>query len=121
MAIRYRKGPIVIVQIEHIDAVDNLEKILSVPGVDAFIIGPYDLSCSMGIPGQFNNPDFKQTIKKIIETSNKIGAKSGFHVVEPNLEDLNSAISIGYKFIAYSVDIRILDSSARNALNSIKE
>ena len=49
-------GPIVVVQIEHIEAVDNLKEILSVSGVDAFIIGPYDLSCSMGIPGE---PEFK--------------------------------------------------------------
>ena len=44
-------GPVVVVQIEHIDAVNNLKQILNVDGVDAFIIGPYDLSCSMGIPG----------------------------------------------------------------------
>jgi len=51
-------GPVVIVQIEHKDAIDQLEKILTVAGVDGFIIGPYDLSCSMGIPGQFENPEF---------------------------------------------------------------
>ena len=49
-------GPVVVVQIEHIDAVNNLKNILSVEGVDAFIIGPYDLSCSMGIPGEFIIP-----------------------------------------------------------------
>jgi len=114
------QGPIVIVQIEHIDALDNLKQILNVPGVDAFIIGPYDLSCSMGIPGQFDNPEFKKTINQILDIGNEVGAKSGFHVVEPNLNELNSAISSGYKFIAYSVDIRMLDTSARTAINSIK-
>ncbi len=45
---------IVVVQIEHIDAVRNLPEILSVPGVDAYITGPYDLSGSLGMPGRFD-------------------------------------------------------------------
>ena len=77
-------GPVVVVQIEHIDAVENLEKILNVDGVDAFIIGPYDLSCSMGIPGEFNNPKFKEIMNVIIKVGNKLNAISGLHVVEPD-------------------------------------
>ena len=56
-------GPVVIVQIEHVDAVENLKEILGVSGVDGFIIGPYDLSCSMGIPGEFNHPKFIKIMK----------------------------------------------------------
>ncbi len=110
-------GPIVVVQIEHIDAVNNLEDILSVKGVDAFIIGPYDLSCSMGIPGEFDNPQFTDVMKNIIETGDKLGAVSGIHVVEPDIEKLNNAINEGYKFIAYSVDIRMLDVTARAGID----
>ena len=110
-------GPIVVVQIEHIDAVNNLEDILSVKGVDAFIIGPYDLSCSMGIPGEFDNPQFTNVMKNIIETGDKFGAVSGIHVVEPDIEKLNNAINEGYKFIAYSVDIRMLDVTARAGID----
>ena len=113
-------GPVVVVQIEHIDAVGNLKEILSVEGVDAFIIGPYDLSCSMGIPGEFNHPEFKQTIEKIIEIGRKAGAVSGLHVVEPDIEKLNEAINVGHKFIAYSVDIRMLDVAARNGVDKAK-
>ena len=110
-------GPIVVVQIEHIDAVNNLKDILSVKGVDAFIIGPYDLSCSMGIPGEFDNPQFTDVMKNIIETGDKLGAVSGIHVVEPDIEKLNNAINEGYKFIAYSVDIRMLDVTARAGID----
>ncbi len=74
-------GPVVVVQIEHINAVAHLKEILNVPGVDAFIIGPYDLSCSMGIPGQFDHPEFKQIIEKIIDIGNVVGMVSGLHVV----------------------------------------
>jgi len=113
-------GPVVVVQIEHIDAVSNLDNILNVNGVDALIIGPYDLSCSMGIPGEFNHPEFKKTIKNIIEIARKKGVASGLHVVEPDLKALNKAIKSGHKFIAYSVDIRMLDVSARNGVEESK-
>ena len=113
-------GPVVIVQIEHIDAVDNLREILSVDGVDAFIIGPYDLSCSMGIPGEFENPKFIQTLERIIKISSELDAVSGLHVVEPDKEKLNEAIKAGHKFIAYSVDIRMLDVAARNGLDEYR-
>jgi len=114
-------GPIVIVQIEHIDAVDNLKKILTVDGVDAFIIGPYDLSCSMGIPGEFENPKFIQIMERIIKISSELNAVSGLHVVEPDREKLNEAIEAGHKFIAYSVDIRMLDVTARNGMSEYRK
>jgi len=114
------KGPVVVAQIEHIDAVVHLEEILGVPGIDAFIVGPYDLSCSMGIPGQFDRPEFKQTMKKIIDISNEMSAVSGLHVVEPDVAQLNEAIESGHRFIAYSVDIRMLDVSARNGVNEVR-
>jgi len=108
-----KKSPIVIAQIEHIKALDNLENILSVDGVDGFIIGPYDLSCSMGIPGQFDDPHFKKVLKEILETGIKINCPAGIHIVEPNLKELEKAINDGYNFIGYSVDIRILDDIVR--------
>jgi len=114
-------GPIVIVQIENIEAVKNLKEILTEEGVDAFIIGPYDLSCSMGIPGEFENPKFIQTIDKIILIANEVGVTSGLHVVEPNTIELNNAIAVGHKFIAYSVDIRMLDVAARNGIKEFRK
>ena len=61
-----KKSPIVIVQIEDIKALPNLDKIFSIEQIDGFIIGPYDLSCSMGIPGEFNNLKFKKVLKEIL-------------------------------------------------------
>ncbi len=113
-------GPIVIVQIEHIDAVANLESILSVKGVDAFFIGPYDLSCSMGIPGDFENPAFLKIMTKIFKVGEKMRTTSGVHLVEPDIDKLKEYINTGYKFIAYSVDIRMLDTTARAGINSIR-
>jgi len=114
-------GPVVIVQIEHIDAVENLNDILNVEGVDAFIIGPYDLSCSMGIPGEFDNPQFKKIMDRIVKIGNEQGAVSGIHVVEPDVQQLNKAIVAGHKFIAYSVDIRMLDVAARSGVDEFRK
>lgn len=114
-------GPIVIVQIEHIDAVNALADILSVPGVDAFIIGPYDLSASMGHPGQFGRPDFVAAMARIGETARALGKTSGLHVVEPSAEGLRKAHADGHRFLAYSVDIRMLDVAARSGVKLLEE
>lgn len=115
------EGPVVIVQIEHRDALDQLEAILSVPGVDGFIIGPYDLSCSMDMPGEFERPEFKVAMNRILSTGLRLGCPAGLHIVEPDQPRLRQAIKDGYRFIAYSVDIRMLDVVARAGLASAKE
>jgi 2-dehydro-3-deoxyglucarate aldolase len=114
-------GPLVIVQIEHKDAVHQLEAILNVPGVDGFIIGPYDLSCSMGIPGQFEDKLFVNAMRHICETGKRLGCPAGLHIVEPDLKQLERTIREGYTFIAYSVDIRMLDVSVRQGVAKLKQ
>ena len=57
---------LVIVQIETQAAIDNIEEILSVEGVGAAFIGPYDLTSSMGIPGQFKNSRFEEAVQKVL-------------------------------------------------------
>lgn len=114
-------GPVVIVMIEHKDAVERLEEILTVPGVDGFIIGPYDLSCSMGIPGQFDHPDFHCAVTHIRETGILLNCPAGLHIVEPDLRRLEKTIRDGFTFIAYSVDMRMLDVSVRQGISHIKE
>ncbi len=113
-------GSIVIVQIEHIDAVNNFRDILSVPGVDGFIVGPYDLTSSMGIPGEFSNSKYLDVIERIGKIANDMGVTGGVHIIEPDTKELAQRIDEGYKFIAYSLDIRMLDYSCRSALESIK-
>jgi 2-dehydro-3-deoxyglucarate aldolase len=104
---------ILVVQIEHIDAVDNLEEILSVKGVDAYIIGPYDLSASMGIPGEFDNPKLIEALERVKEVGIKMNIPGGIHIVEPDLNQLDQRIEEGYKFLAYSVCMRMLDHACR--------
>jgi len=56
---------VLILQVEHIDVLGDLDKILKIPQVDGIIIGPYDLSASLGIPGKFEDKKFKETVEKI--------------------------------------------------------
>ena len=115
------EGSEVIVQIEHIDAVKNLEEIFSVPGINGYIIGPYDLSGSMGKPGQFEDDDVKQAILNIKAIAKKMKMPGGIHIVEPNLTELSQRIKEGYEFIAYSVDTRMLDVACRKGMHVVKE
>ena len=112
--------PVVIVQIEHINAVEKLEEILTESGVDGFIIGPYDLSCSMGIPGQFENDKFIEVMEHIRDTGQRLNCPAGLHIVEPDVEKLEKSVIEGYIFIAYSVDSRMLDVAAREGISKFK-
>lgn len=116
-----KDGPVVIVQIEHKDALEQLESIFSVPGVDGFIIGPYDLSCSMGMPGEFERPEFKEATNRILSIGLRMNCPAGIHIVEPDQSRLCQVITEGYRFIAYSVDIRMLDVAARAGISNAKE
>jgi len=111
----------VVVQIEHIQAVENIDSILSVEGVDAFIVGPYDLSGSVGAPGDFENPKFIEAMKTIDEAMIRTGCPGGFHQVYPDPEKVRSFMDKGYSFMAYGVDFIFLESAANNNLSQLKK
>lgn len=112
---------IVIVQVEHIKAVENIEAILSVDGVDGFIVGPYDLSGSLGVPGQFDHPDVVAALDEVQKVSAQMNALSGFHVITPEPAQVKEKINQGYRFIAYSLDILFLGESCRSDVNLIRK
>lgn len=111
-----KKESIVIVQVEHIKAVNNLEDILSVDGVDGFIIGPYDLSGSLGVPGEFEHPDTVAALERVQKVSRAMDAVAGFHIIPPELSALEEKISEGYRFIAFSLDILFLGQGCRQVM-----
>ena len=111
---------VVVVQIEHVRAVENLEAILSVEGVDAFIVGPYDISASLGVPGQFNHPDMSAALRRIMETANRLEAVAGYHVVPPDVGQAVQKMRQGYLFLAYSTDFLFLGESCRGGLKAIR-
>ena len=98
------QAPFLVAQIEHIDAVNNLEEILQVDGLDAIIVGPYDLSASIELTAEFGHEKFITLMNRIIDLCNKYNVPCGDHVVQPNLELLKQRIGQGYRFIAYGTD-----------------
>jgi 2-dehydro-3-deoxyglucarate aldolase len=111
---------VVVVMIEHIDAVNAIDSILSVPGVDAYIIGPYDLSGSMGHPGELDYPEVRTAIERVLEAGRRAGKSGGIHVVEPDPNLLRRNIEAGFSFLGYGLDIRILDSLCRTHMQDIR-
>jgi 2-keto-3-deoxy-L-rhamnonate aldolase RhmA len=122
---RYRdwvsRESIVIVQVEHILAVDNLAAILAVAGVDGFIVGPYDLSGSLGLPGEFEHPRLAEALNEIRRVAGQTETAAGYHVVQPQPDQVRQKIGEGYSFIAYSVDFLFLGEMCRQGLNAIRQ
>jgi 2-keto-3-deoxy-L-rhamnonate aldolase RhmA len=110
---------VVIVQAEHIESVNNLEDILAVDAVDGFIVGPYDLSGSLGVPGQFDHPSMARAMDRVKSVGLASGKAFGIHVIEPDIEELQQRVREGFNFVAYSLDIRMLDRACRSGIEAI--
>lgn len=109
------------VQIEHIDALPNLDAILSVPGIDAVFIGPYDLTASMGIPAQFDHPDYLRVRAEILAACSRHGVAPGIHVVRPDPAELAARHRDGYRLLAYSLDITLLTDQLTRAFHQFQQ
>ncbi|PCK10092.1 MAG: 2,4-dihydroxyhept-2-ene-1,7-dioic acid aldolase [Alteromonadaceae bacterium] len=103
----YRKEaqkPFFAAMIENVSAAEQAGEIAQIAGLDALLIGPYDLSASMGMTGEFDRPEFKAVIEKVLTSCAAHNMACGIHVVEPSPTMLNEAIEKGYRFNAYSID-----------------
>ncbi|MFI4912187.1 MAG: HpcH/HpaI aldolase/citrate lyase family protein [Sedimentisphaeraceae bacterium JB056] len=107
-----------VMQIEHKDAITNLEEISQVEGVDGFFIGPLDLSGSMGITGQLEHPDMIAALDKYKRVCKDSGLSAGMHIVRPDEKNIKSAIDQGYTLIALGLDNVFLDESSRAVLKA---
>jgi 2-keto-3-deoxy-L-rhamnonate aldolase RhmA len=110
-----------IVQIEHINAIKELDSIIQTDGVDGTFIGPYDLSGSIGKPGQWDEPEVKEALKTYEETAKKYNKLIGFHVVPPDYSLVEEKINKGYNFIAFGFDAMFLGTMGRNQLKMLKK
>ena len=98
----------VIVQIEHIDAVRHIDKIFSVSGIYGYFIGPYDLSASLGKPGDFECKEVIDALEVVKESGTKHRVKSGYHVIDPDPQEVLNKKKEGYKIIGVSLDMLFL-------------
>ena len=112
---------IVIIQIEHKNAVENIDEILSVEGIDGLIIGPYDISGSYGILGQLSNSLVLDAENTIIASAERHHVPVGLHVVTPNKKILHDKIQKGFKLIAYGVDQLFFANACQQGMNDLNQ
>lgn len=112
------KEILAIMLIEHYEAVEHIEEILSVPGVDVVFVGMYDLSGSMGVLGQTTHPKVEAAAQKVLAAAKKARVAAG--IISLTTEDANKRIEQGFQFIAVAVDALLLTSSAKDLVGQIK-
>lgn len=99
-----------IVQIESVKAVNEIDQILSVGGIDAVMIGPYDISGSLGVPGQLDHPDVKEASDKVLKACIKKGISCGTQLSNANATTVARARDEGFNLIIMSSDLFVLSN-----------
>jgi 2-keto-3-deoxy-L-rhamnonate aldolase RhmA len=107
---------LVTVQVETGEALENLEEILAVEGIDACFVGPYDLSSNMGlgIPPKFDHPDFVRAMDRVIEASEASGKPAGMY---SNMDNISWALERGFTYNTVGEADGFLMYGARVALD----
>jgi len=112
------ENTMVVIQIEKKRAIEAIDDLVSVDGVDAALIGPYDLSISLGVPGDFGSQLLNEAIQKVVDACKKHGLASGTHV-----RDMDSLLfwrDRGMRLLTYSSDVGLIMSGASDAVSRIK-
>ena len=110
--IKEAQSPLLVALIETHKGVENITEILDVEDLDAIMVGPYDLSASLGKTGKFESKEFIEALEKISDSANAKKIPFGMHIIEPSKTELEQRINQGYKFIAYLMDSVMLRESA---------
>ena len=113
------KETMLVVQIETLEALERREEIIGVPGVDAALIGPNDLSVAMGIPGKLDDPAFVSAVESVMATCSKAGVIPALHINE-----LDKAIlwaSRGMRMVSINSEIGHLLKSGREAASAVSK
>lgn len=117
---KYNEGNLFIANIESVPAVNRLDELLSMPGLDAVFIGPHDLSVSMGLPEQYDHPEFEKVVRNIIHMARKKGIHIGIHFsLEP--ERQIQWIKEGINIIVHSFDIALFKEKLQADLKIIRQ
>jgi len=128
---RYRPGPVtdklnaanegtaMVALIETADGVRNVDEIAAVEGLDGLWVGHFDLSCSLGIPGQFDHPDFVAANDKVIAAAKAHGKALGRLV--NSADEGASWFARGFDLICYSGDLWLLQEALGSGLTALRE
>jgi len=114
---RLNVSTMVIVQIETSEAVDRLDAIASVAGVDALFIGPNDLASSLGVPGRLDHPRMVEVFERVIEVCRARGIAAGVHLFD--VEAAKAWMAKGIRLVTISNDIAMIVEGARSIVQGV--
>ncbi len=110
---------VMILQLEGEEALHNLESILKVEGIDIIFIGPYDLTQSLGVPGQIDHPKVESSMKEIVEKCTQKGIVVGTFV--DTLENARKWKELGVKYLSYSVDVGLFYDQCSSIVTQLNQ
>jgi 2-keto-3-deoxy-L-rhamnonate aldolase RhmA len=110
---------LLIFQIETKEALENLDEILQVKGCDGVLIGPNDLSISLGVPGQINHPTMKKAFETVLSKCQQYGVIPGAHINDPELAGHYAAM--GYKFVSSSSETLMIQNGATKVVETVRK
>ena len=113
------RNSVAIIGIESVAAVNILDKMLDVPGIDGIFVGPNDLSISLGVPDQYDLPEYQNTVKQIINTAEGRGIPVLVHHQTPELSTY--WIIQGARFILHGTDRRALTEGFRADFSQLRQ
>jgi len=111
---------LLIVNIESVPAIKALDEILAVPGLDAVLIGPHDLSCSLGVPEHYDHPDFLAACETIFRKARSAGVGAGIHFWGDPPQQAR-LLQMGANMLIHSADITLFKKHLQADLKAIKQ
>jgi 2-dehydro-3-deoxyglucarate aldolase/4-hydroxy-2-oxoheptanedioate aldolase len=109
----------VIAQIETAEGLSNVDAIAAVDGVDALWIGQFDLTASLGIPGQFDHPKFADATKRILDACHKYNKAATLAVMD--VDQLCAGPANGFRLLVYAADLWIYQQALRRCFRAVRE
>ena len=113
------RNTVVMIGIESVPAADNLEEILNVGGIDAIFVGPNDMSITMGIPDQYDHPDFEEMLRFVIRTSGEHNIPVAVHLQSVELS--TKWIQEGVRFVLHKTDVGALHEGFQRDFNQLRQ
>ena len=104
----WNEESVLVIQIESIQAVENIDTLLQFTEVDGVMVGPYDISGSLDVPGQIDHPKVQEAGRRVVEACKKFGKACGTQDIDPTAKSVGNALDAGYTFVVLASDVFIL-------------
>jgi 2-keto-3-deoxy-L-rhamnonate aldolase RhmA len=108
----------IMAQVESRRTLDQLEEIAAVPGIDVLLIGPTDLSISLGVPGQLLHPTMQEAYRRVVDVAKRHDVAAGIHPSDTKV--VQHGRDIGMRLLMYANDARLLLAAGRQAVEALR-